>query len=119
MPLLLKVRSVLRNLFLSRRVEVDLDEELRSHLEMMIEENIRAGMQPKDALRAARIELGGIEQVNSIAYSLLPTINSISRCETNSTRRLSDNVYQSALLNNLFRHIDFGIRGYCVFRFLH
>ncbi len=63
MPLLLKVRSVLRNLFLSRRVEVDLDEELRSHLEMMIEENIRAGMQPKDALRAARIELGGIEQV--------------------------------------------------------
>jgi putative ABC transport system permease protein len=63
MQLLLKVRSFLRNLFLSRHVEVDLDEELHSHLEMMVEENIRAGMQPKDALRAARIELGGIEQV--------------------------------------------------------
>src|SRR5712691_10887848 len=63
MPLLLKVRSFLRNLFLSRRVEVDLDEEVRSHLEMLIEENIRAGMKPKDALRAARMELGGIEQV--------------------------------------------------------
>jgi predicted permease len=63
MPLLLKVRSVLRNLFLSRRVEADLDEEVRSHLEMMVEENIRAGMPPKDARRAARIELGGIEQV--------------------------------------------------------
>jgi len=63
MPLLVKTRSFLRNLFLSRRVEVDLDQEVRSHLEMLIEENIRAGMPPHEAQRAARIELGGIEQV--------------------------------------------------------
>jgi putative ABC transport system permease protein len=63
MPLFVKVRSFLRNLFLSRRVEVDLDQEVHSHLEMLIEENIRAGMPPKEAQRAARIELGGIEQV--------------------------------------------------------
>ena len=63
MPLFVKVRSFLRNLFLSRRVEVDLDEEVHSHLEMLIEENIRAGMSPKEAQRAGRIELGGIEQV--------------------------------------------------------
>jgi putative ABC transport system permease protein len=63
MPLLLKVRSFLRNLFLSRRVEVDLDEEVRSHLDLLIEENIRVGMSPKEAQRAARLELGGIEQV--------------------------------------------------------
>src|ERR1700682_3973900 len=63
MPLFVKVRSFLRNLFLSPRVEVDLDEEVHSHLEMMIEENIRAGMSPKEAQRAARMELGGIEQV--------------------------------------------------------
>ena len=63
MPLLLRVRSFLRNLFLSRRVEVDLDQEVHSHLEMLTEENIRAGMSPKEAQRAARIELGGIEQV--------------------------------------------------------
>jgi putative ABC transport system permease protein len=63
MPLFVKARSFLRNLFLSRRVEVDLDQEVHSHLEMMTEENIRAGMQPKDALRAARVELGGIDQV--------------------------------------------------------
>jgi predicted permease len=63
MPLLVKVRSFLRNLFLSRRVEVDLDQEVHSHLEMLIEENIRAGMPPHEAQRAARIELGGIEQV--------------------------------------------------------
>jgi putative ABC transport system permease protein len=30
---------------------------------MLVEENIRAGMSPKEAQRAARIELGGIEQV--------------------------------------------------------
>jgi len=63
MPTFLKVRSFLRNLFSVRRVEVDLDEEVRSHLELLTEENIRAGMSPKEAQRAARIELGGIEQV--------------------------------------------------------
>jgi hypothetical protein len=63
MPLVVKVRSFLRNLVLSRRVDVDLDQEVYSHLEMLIEENIRPGMPPKDAQRAARMELGGIEQM--------------------------------------------------------
>jgi len=44
-------------------VEVDLDQEVHSHLEMLTEENIRAGMPLKEAQRAARIELGGTEQV--------------------------------------------------------
>src|SRR5712692_7364303 len=63
MPLRVKVRSFLRNIFLSRRVEADLDQEVHSHLEMLIAENIRAGMPPHEAQRAARIELGGIDQV--------------------------------------------------------
>jgi hypothetical protein len=63
MPLFMKVRSFLRNFFLSRRVEIDLDQEVHSHLEILIEENIRGGLPPKEAQRAARIELGGIEQV--------------------------------------------------------
>lgn len=63
MPTLVKVRSFLRNLLSFRRVEVDLDEEVRSHLQLLTEENIRSGMSPKEAQRAARIELGGIEQV--------------------------------------------------------
>jgi hypothetical protein len=63
MPLFVKARSFLRNLFLSRRVEVDVDKEVHAHLEMLTEENIRAGMPPQEAQRAARIELGGIEQV--------------------------------------------------------
>src|SRR5260221_5644720 len=63
MPLFVKARSFLRNLVFSHRVEVDLDQEVHSHLEMLTEENIRAGMPPEEAQRAARIELGGIEQV--------------------------------------------------------
>src|SRR5258708_24162692 len=63
MPLIVKVRSFLRNLFSTRRVEVDLDKEVHSHLELLIAENIRAGMSSTEAQRAARIELGGIEQV--------------------------------------------------------
>ena len=63
MPLLVKARSFLRNLFSTRHVEADLDQEVRSHLELLIAENIRAGMAPQEAQRAARIELEGIEQV--------------------------------------------------------
>ena len=63
MPLLVKARSFLRNLFSSGRRDGDLDQEIHAHLEMLIEENIRAGMPPKEAQRAARMELGGAEQV--------------------------------------------------------
>jgi predicted permease len=63
MPLFMRARSFLRSLFSSHRVEADLDQEIRSHLEMLIEENIRQGMSADEAQRAARIELGGIEQV--------------------------------------------------------
>jgi predicted permease len=44
-------------------MEVDLDDEIRFHLDMLTAEKIRAGMPPQEAQRAARIELGGIEQV--------------------------------------------------------
>ncbi len=63
MSLLIKLRSFLRNLFSFRSVESDLDQELYSHLELLIEENLRAGMSPQEAQRAAQIELGGLEQV--------------------------------------------------------
>jgi hypothetical protein len=63
MSLLAKLRSFLRNLFLSQSVEADLDHEVHSHLSMLIDENIRAGMSPDEAQRVARMELGGIEQV--------------------------------------------------------
>ena len=39
------------------------EQELHCHLQMLTEENIRAGLSPEEALRSARIELGGTEQV--------------------------------------------------------
>ena len=63
MPLLAKARSFLRNLFFTRRLDADLDREVHSHLEMLVEEKTRSGMTPAEAQRAARIELGGVEQV--------------------------------------------------------
>jgi hypothetical protein len=63
LPLTTRLRSVLRNLFRSREVERDLREELQSHLQLLTDQNLRDGMSPEEAQRAARIELGGTEQV--------------------------------------------------------
>jgi putative ABC transport system permease protein len=63
MPLFAKVQSLLRNLFSSRSVDSDLDQEVHSHLAMLTDENLRAGMPAHEAQRVARMELGGIEQL--------------------------------------------------------
>ena len=57
------IATVLKNLFLRKRVEQDLDDELRSYVEMAADENRNAGLADQEALRAALIELGGVEQV--------------------------------------------------------
>jgi putative ABC transport system permease protein len=46
--------------------ERDLDDELASHLEMHIADNIRAGMTPEAARRAALVRLGGVEQAKEL-----------------------------------------------------
>ena len=53
----------LKALLRSRRVERELDEELRAYLETSVEEKIHAGMDRGDASRAARVEIGSIEAV--------------------------------------------------------
>jgi putative ABC transport system permease protein len=63
MRIFLKTRKLLTNLFSIRRLETGLREEVRSHLELLTEAKIRAGIPPNEAQRAARIELGGIEQL--------------------------------------------------------
>ena len=55
--------SVLRNLFHGRRVERELDAELRGYLDLLTDEKIASGMTLERARREARIELGGVEQV--------------------------------------------------------
>ena len=49
-------------LFGKRRRDRELAAELESHLQMHVEENLRAGMSPEEARRQALIKLGGIEQ---------------------------------------------------------
>ncbi len=55
--------SRLRGLFLKRRLERELEEEINSHLEMQIEENVRRGMGAEEARYAALRQFGGVEQV--------------------------------------------------------
>ncbi len=52
-----------RSLFRRGRVETELSEELRFHLEKLTEGNVSQGMTPKEARYAALRELGGVEQI--------------------------------------------------------
>lgn len=57
----------LGGLFLRRRQEeLELEEEIRSHLEMQIEENVRRGMSAEEARYDALRRFGGVEQVKEI-----------------------------------------------------
>src|SRR5258705_10571489 len=53
-------------LFRRRRLEDDLDEELRSHLEMAIELNVRKGMSAADARQQALRSFGGVERTKEM-----------------------------------------------------
>jgi hypothetical protein len=57
--LLLRLRSLLRR----PRVEQELDEELRFHLEQQVEENLAAGISPAEAQYRARRAIGETEQI--------------------------------------------------------
>src|SRR5262245_17094115 len=52
-----------RGLFLKRRLEQELNEEIRAHLEMQIEDNLRQGMSLEEARYEALRKFGGVEQV--------------------------------------------------------
>src|SRR6266581_1503936 len=53
----------IRGLFVKDRLERELDDEVRFHLEMQAEDNRRAGMNPAEARYAAMRSFGGIEQM--------------------------------------------------------
>ena len=52
----------LAGLFGHEAQDRELAEELESHLQMHIEDNVRAGMAPQEARRQALIKLGGVAQ---------------------------------------------------------
>src|SRR5215475_16070074 len=57
-----RLKTALRALLRRTRVERELDEELRYHIERQTEQNIRLGMNPEEARDAARKAFGGVEQ---------------------------------------------------------
>jgi putative ABC transport system permease protein len=83
------IRSVFRSLFRQAELDRDLDEELQSYLRMLTEEKVRAGMDPADAARQARLETHGVEQVR----------------ESVRDRRLG------AGIDSIVQDVRFGLRG--------
>src|SRR5215831_10996742 len=63
MAMLNKLRLRLRALFFKPKMEEELDEEVRFHLEREVEENIARGMSPEEARFAALRSFGGVERV--------------------------------------------------------
>jgi putative ABC transport system permease protein len=57
------VKRILRFFARRRQLESEMDAELRFHIERETEENIRRGMTPDKARRAARVSVGGLEAV--------------------------------------------------------
>ncbi|HXR34098.1 MAG TPA: ABC transporter permease [Verrucomicrobiae bacterium] len=61
----MNIRSTLhrlRNLFHKEQLDRELQDELASHLELHIADNLRSGLPPEEARRDALLKLGGLEQ---------------------------------------------------------
>lgn len=73
------VAARLRGLFEHKRLERELDDEVRFHLEMQVEDNVEAGMNPAEARYAALRSFGGIEPMKEryrerSAFALVETM---------------------------------------------
>src|SRR5437879_3990377 len=69
MSLLRNITSGLRSLFRKEQVDRELNEELGAYLEMEAAEKMKQGMSRRDALRAVRLERGGLELAKEVVRS--------------------------------------------------
>ena len=69
----------IKNLFRKSKIDRDLHDELSSHLQLHIEDNLRAGMTPEAARKDALLKLGGLEQTKELVRDrhLLPWLDSL------------------------------------------
>jgi putative ABC transport system permease protein len=86
------VGARVRGLFRRGRLERDLDDEVRFHLDMQIEENLRSGMSPAEARHAALRSFGGVEPMKEqyrhrSSFALLETVAQDIRYALRSLRR--------------------------------
>lgn len=63
------------------RVDQEFEDELLTHLEMLTEENLRRGLLPEEAARAARIRLGGLLELKETNRELqgLPLLETLQQ----------------------------------------
>jgi predicted permease len=87
-PLFDRCLSRIRAVFTKPALDADFDDELTHHLQLLIEENLKAGMPSDEARRHALIALGGIEQLREMHRE---------------TRGLP-------WLENLFKDLGYGVR---------
>src|SRR6185503_1840354 len=82
-----------KGLFFKDARERELADEIESHLQMHIDDNIRAGMSPQDARRVAVMKLGGLDQTKE-AYrdrATIPFIESVVQDLLFTLRQLRKN----------------------------
>jgi predicted permease len=70
MSLLRNLAGGLRGLIRKQQVEREMDEELQGFLDAAVNEKMRRGMSRDEALRAARIEMGGAESVKEQVWAV-------------------------------------------------
>ena len=63
----MKLLRKLRALFQKRRLDREMAEEMRAHVELQAQRNIAAGLSPEEARYAAQRQFGGMEQIGEIA----------------------------------------------------
>jgi predicted permease len=85
-----RIQLVLRSLLLRKRVEAELDEELRFHLDRQMEEGMAAGLTRAEAQQVARRALPGIEQQKELCREARGTL----------------------FLENLFRDVTYALRAF-------
>ena len=78
--------SRLLGVFATARSERELAGELESHLQLHIDDNVRAGMTPQEARRRAVMALGGVEQTKeAVPRSARAAASRIAGCATCAT----------------------------------
>ena len=55
--------SWLQRLFSHKRMDIDLDKELRFHFETQVADKVRSGIPEGEARRLCRLEFGGLDQI--------------------------------------------------------
>jgi len=103
--------SRLLALFRKRALREEFDQEVRLHLEMETAQNLRRGMGPEEAGRAARWRLGGVDQATEAWWDQrgLPALESLVQDVRYGLRSLARSpIYAAAAVLSLALGIGAG-----------